>query len=97
MSDIERTTKYVGVNLTVTFHGDHLDKYEVTSYLHSWIEGGLSDRDDLRRWKMTVVNVDEVSGDPEGFDTCVDRDGNEYPEHDYDDIECRRCGAEPDA
>lgn len=29
-------------------------------------------------------------------DACVDRDGEIWPEHDYDDIECRRCGAEPD-
>ena len=27
-------------------------------------------------------------------DACVDADGQEYPEHDYDEIECRRCGAE---
>ncbi len=26
---------------------------------------------------------------------CVDRDGNEYPEHDWSgDFECPRCGAE---
>lgn len=25
---------------------------------------------------------------------CVDAEDNEYPEHDYDGIECRRCGAE---
>lgn len=27
---------------------------------------------------------------------CVDRHGDAWPEHDYDEIECRRCGAEPD-
>ncbi len=25
---------------------------------------------------------------------CVDAEGNVYPEHAYDGIECRRCGAE---
>lgn len=29
-------------------------------------------------------------------DACVDAAGNEYPEHDYDETECRRCGAEPE-
>lgn len=28
-------------------------------------------------------------------DQCVDGDGNEYPEHDWDEVDCRRCGAEP--
>lgn len=25
---------------------------------------------------------------------CVDAEGNEYPEHSEDELECRRCGAE---
>lgn len=32
---------------------------------------------------------DEADLDDEG---CIDG----YPEHDFDEIECRRCGAEPD-
>lgn len=31
--------------------------------------------------------------DPETV-VCRDGQGNEYPEHDYDVLECRRCGAE---
>jgi len=27
-------------------------------------------------------------------DDCVDASGEVYPEHDYDETECRRCGAE---
>lgn len=27
---------------------------------------------------------------------CFDSDGNDYPEHDYGEVECSRCGAEPD-
>lgn len=27
-------------------------------------------------------------------DECVDSDGEVYPEHDFGEIECRRCGAE---
>ena len=27
---------------------------------------------------------------------CVDGDGEVYPEHDFDEYECRRCGAEPE-
>lgn len=33
-------------------------------------------------------------------DTCIDKDGEEWPEHDYPSQghsnECRRCGAEAD-
>lgn len=32
----------------------------------------------------------------DGETECRDRDGETYPEHDYDDFQCRRCGAEPD-
>lgn len=28
---------------------------------------------------------------------CVDAGGEIYPEHDYDEYDCRRCGAEPDS
>lgn len=27
---------------------------------------------------------------------CVDADGEVWPEHDFDEVECRRCGAEPE-
>lgn len=27
-------------------------------------------------------------------DECLDGDGDAWPEHDYDEYECRRCGAE---
>lgn len=27
---------------------------------------------------------------------CVDVNGDEWPEHDYGETECRRCGAEPE-
>lgn len=30
------------------------------------------------------------------LDECVDDNGDVWPEHDYGDTECRRCGAEPD-
>ena len=29
-------------------------------------------------------------------DQCVDGRGDVRPEHDFDDVECRRCGAQPD-
>jgi hypothetical protein len=37
---------------------------------------------------MTAINWDEISADD-----CV-YEGEIYPEHDYDEVECRRCGAE---
>jgi len=65
----ERTTKYVRAELTATLHGDYLDKDEVVQALEGWLDSGLDDRDDLYRWKLTVLEVTEVSGDPEGFDS----------------------------
>ena len=34
----------------------------------------------------------------EGYDDdqCLDSDGDPWPEHDYDEVDCRRCGAEPE-
>lgn len=29
-------------------------------------------------------------------DACLDADGNGHPEHDFNEAECRRCGAEPE-
>ncbi|MDF2708158.1 MAG: hypothetical protein K0R62_3810 [Nonomuraea muscovyensis] len=29
-------------------------------------------------------------------DDCIDARGDTWPEHDYDEVECRRCGAEPE-
>lgn len=96
----ERSTKYVTMTITATFHGDYLGVDEVTGYLQDWISRGLEDRDDLRSWDYGTADVAEVEGDPEGFDSddqpdwvCV----NAYPEHDYNEFECKRCGAEPDA
>ena len=40
-----------------------------------------------------TMDEEHVCGDDET--ECRDRDGNPYPEHDYDDFECRRCGADP--
>lgn len=63
-----RTTKTVTATLTATFHGDYLDRDEVGQYLECWIDSGLDDRDGLRRWTFQVQQVEEVSGDPNGYD-----------------------------
>lgn len=34
---------------------------------------------------------------PPADDECVDSDGEPWPEHDYGEVECRRCGAEPES
>lgn len=34
--------------------------------------------------------MDELIDDTE----CIDADGEPWPEHDYTDVDCRRCGAE---
>jgi hypothetical protein len=30
-------------------------------------------------------------------DECMDKDGDAWPEHDFGEVECRRCGAEPES
>lgn len=69
MSDDNRTTKYVEVTIRATFHGDYLDSDEVGPYLEQWIDSGLEDRDDLRGWTTTVRSVEQVPGDPHGYDS----------------------------
>jgi len=39
----------------------------------------------------------QVYWSPALDDECVDRDGEPWPEHDYGEVECRRCGAEPES
>lgn len=69
MSSEQRTTKYVTGTFHVKFHGDYIDASDVGRYLSGWLDAGLEDRDDLRAWSFDVVNVDEQTGDPEGYDS----------------------------
>lgn len=41
---------------------------------------------------------DVILGDPVDLDAtvCVDNNDVEWPEHNFDEFECRRCGAEPE-
>lgn len=64
----ERTTKVVTAVLTLTFHGDYWGKDEVATAAEVWLDGAFEDRDDLRSWRFDVARVDEIKGDPEGFD-----------------------------
>lgn len=61
-----------------------------------------SEDDDLG-WGALVTKIDavvakwrEASTEDLADDACVDNDGNVYPEHDYREYDCHRCGAEPD-
>jgi len=64
----KRTTKYVRGTFSLTFHGDYLSTEELEAHFQHWIDTGLDDREDLWAWKFTAYEVQEVSGDPEGFD-----------------------------
>lgn len=33
---------------------------------------------------------------PNDYDICIDSNLDDFPEHDYGESECRRCGAEPE-
>ncbi|MFJ7070158.1 hypothetical protein [Streptomyces sp. NPDC101115] len=68
-NDDRRTTKRVTGTFTLTFHGSYLDADDIPQYFDQWIDGGLEDRDDLRGWKFDITEIDEVTGDPEGFDS----------------------------
>lgn len=46
---------------------------------------------ELKRLGHREDDADELGPDD---DVCVDGDGEEWPEHDYGSVECRRCGAE---
>lgn len=67
--DANRTTKRVTGTFTLTFHGDYIDADDIPQYLEQWIDSGLEDRDDLRGWNFDITEIDEVTGDPEGFDS----------------------------
>lgn len=38
---------------------------------------------------------DATDAYPVAPDECLDADGEVHPEHDFGELECRRCGAEP--
>lgn len=64
----KRTTKYVTGNFALVFHGDYVSADEIQGRLADYLDSGLDDRDDLRSWNFEVVQIDEVHGDPEGYD-----------------------------
>jgi len=35
------------------------------------------------------------AGEQPADDECIDGEGNAYPEHDFNGVDCSRCGAEP--
>lgn len=65
----ERTTKRVTGTFTLTFHGSYVSADEIDDQFRGWVDAGLDDRDDLRSWNFEVTEIDEVTGDPEGYDS----------------------------
>ena len=65
----ERTTKYVTGTFTATYHGRYVPADEIPGRLSAALDSGLNDRDDLRAWNFEIVEIDEVTGDPEGYDS----------------------------
>lgn len=65
----ERTTKYLTGTFKVTFHGGYIAADDCAQYLIEWLDAGLDDRDDLRSWNFNVVEITEVPGDPEDYDS----------------------------
>jgi len=64
----ERTTKYVTGTFAVTYHGRYVSADQIPGDLMSILDAALEDRDDLRAWNFEIVEIDEVTGNPEGYD-----------------------------
>lgn len=69
MTDRNRTTKRVTGTFELTFHGDYIDAGDIPGHFEGWVDAGLEDRDDLRGWKFDITGIEEIHGDPEGFDS----------------------------
>lgn len=64
----KRTTKRVTGTFDLTFYGDYVRVDDVASHLDYYLDSGLEDRDDLRTWDFTVTGIEELDGDPDGYD-----------------------------
>jgi hypothetical protein len=53
------TTKRIRITIDCVFKGDYIDADSVPDYLTSWIDSGLTDRDDLRGYTVICGPVTE--------------------------------------
>lgn len=53
-------------------------------------------RDATKTKSLLVVALVIIPAEEPDPTVCEDADGHTYPEHDYGESECHRCGAEPD-
>jgi hypothetical protein len=53
------TTKRIRITIDCVFEGDYIDADSVPDYLTSWIDSGLTDRDDLRGYAVICGPVTE--------------------------------------
>lgn len=75
------------------------EQIELTAWARDWAAIELARINEVT--ERPDLASDVVLGDPVDLDAlddtvCVDNNGDEWPEHDYAEIDCRRCGAEPE-
>ena len=72
------------------------EQIELTAWAREWAQVHLARINDVT--ERADLGSDVHLGQPIDLDTldqvCVDKDGEEWPEHAGDEIECRRCGAD---
>ena len=59
MSNGPLTRKNVAGTFTATFEGDYIPKEDIEQYLMMWLDSGLDDRDNLRKWSFEIVTITE--------------------------------------
>jgi hypothetical protein len=84
----------------VEVRGKYIEQYEGSLELFAWARD-WAEIMAARANEVTerpVFEDDVALGDPIDLDdtVCVDNNGDEWPEHNFDEYECRRCGAEPE-
>lgn len=68
MKEEKRTTKRVTGTFAMTFYGDGVPVDLIRSRVDAWTDNGLNDREDLQSWDFEVTEIEEIDGDPEGYD-----------------------------
>lgn len=52
-------------------------------------------RQSVAQWIEARAAALAAKAEQPADDECIDGEGNPYPEHDFGEVDCRRCGAEP--
>lgn len=65
MQHVTATRKRVLMVLELNFQGDYYDASEVAGMAENWIDSGLTDRDNLRGWRVVTSATEETETEEE--------------------------------